>query len=40
MNFKMVFSDLHCRYSRPIGGYGFNQVGGQESQRSVFISSL
>ena len=41
MSIKGMFSDLHSMYTdRPIGGSGFNQVGGHEYQGDVFRSSL
>ena len=40
MRFNRVFSDPHSRYLRPTVGSGFNQIGGQEIQHGVLISSL
>ena len=38
--FSGVFSDPHCKYTRPEGGSGFNQIGGHNFQKGVLRSSL
>ena len=35
MGFNGMFSDPHCRYTRPTGGYDFNQIGGHGFQWDV-----
>ena len=40
MDFEGMFIYLHYRYTGPIGGSGFNQIGGHGFQRNVHISLL
>ena len=38
--FNGMFSDPHCSYTLPIGGFGFNQIDGYGFQLDVLRSSL
>ena len=40
MGFNGMFSNPHCRYTRPTYGYSFNQIGGHEVQWDILKSSL
>ena len=40
MGFNGMFIYLYYRYTGPIGGSGFNQIGGHGFRRNVHISLL
>ena len=40
MGFNRMFSDPHCCYTGPTGGFGLNQIGGHGFQQDVLRSSL